>query len=372
MPPAKMRRRWCRTRHGTSQAGRATAADSVPDRCGAFRVRGAPRFTRSTDRPARNCGRAAHRSNRGITSAGSLLRTAAPISRPSMAPSTASASRPPPRRAMRRPFHGKDMLTINRTMTGALAFTGAIALATVHAQVGRGGSEWLTARADAQRTSWIRSDPKISVESMSKPGFEPQWTTKLENKAAQANALMQGVTANGVTLFVPMSIVAGSANTIYAIDNDTGYLVWQRTFDVAAPATPSAAGCPGGITAAATRIVPLVPPPIAAPGTPGGGRAAQSYRTVVGEPGMGVAVEARAPRAAPAPAPAPGAPPAGTAPAGAARGAAAPQGGGGARGNAGPQIPGAPPITVSGYGRPSGVAYAIASDGMLHVLGLQS
>src|SRR3954469_3155076 len=106
--------------------------------------------------------------------------------------------------------------------------------ATVCAQVGRGGSEWLTARADAQRTSWIRSDPKISVESMSKPGFELQWTTKLENKTTQPNALMQGVTANGVTLFVPMSIVAGSANTIYAIDNDTGYLVWQRTFDVSA------------------------------------------------------------------------------------------------------------------------------------------
>src|SRR3954464_4221727 len=235
MPPAKMRRRSCRTRHGTSRAGRVTAAGSVPDRCGAFRVRGAPRSTRSTDRPARNSGPAAPRSNHGTISAGSPLRTAVPTSRRSTEPSTASVSRPHRRRAMRRPFHGKDMLTINRTITGALAFTAAIALATVHAQVGRGGSEWLTARADAQRTSWIRTDPKISVESMSKPGFELQWTSKLENKAPQTNALMQGVTANGVTLFVPMSIVAGSANTIYAIDNDTGYLVWQPTSEVAAP-----------------------------------------------------------------------------------------------------------------------------------------
>src|SRR3954468_19119319 len=400
MPPAKMRRRWCRTRHGTSRAGRATAGASAPDPCGAFQGRGAPRSTRSMDRPARSCGRAAPRSNHGITSAGSPSRTAAPTSRLLMAPSTASVSRPP-RRATRRPSHGKDMLTINRTITGALAFAGAIAVATVHAQVGRGGSEWLTARADAQRTSWIRTDPKISVESMSKPGFELQWTTKLENKTTQANALMQGVTANGVTLFVPMSIVAGSANTIYAIDNDTGYLVWQRTFDVAAPATPSAAGCPGGITAAATRIVPLMPPPIAAPGTPGGGRAAQSYRTVVGQPGMGVPLEARGRPATPVPpaagaAPPPSAaapnavPPAARAAAGSpgaagaggqpqrqgpetpARGAAPPQGGGGGRGNAGPSIPGAPPLTASGFGRPSGVVYTIASDGMLHVLGLRS
>src|SRR4051812_27219931 len=186
---------------------------------------------------------------------------------------------------MRRPFHGKDMLTINRTITGALAFTGAIALATVHAQVGRGGSEWLTARADAQRTSWIRTDPKISVESMSKPGFELQWTRKLDNRSRQQYGLTQGVTANGVTLFVPMSIVTGSSNNVYALDNDTGHVVWQRQFDATLP-TP-APGCPGGITAAATRIVPLVPPPITVAAA-GGGRAAQAYRSVIGEPGAGV------------------------------------------------------------------------------------
>src|SRR3954469_16836902 len=132
--------------------------------------------------------------------------------------------------------------------------------ATVCAQVGRGGSEWLTARGDAQRTSWIRTDPKISVESMSSPGFDLQWTTTLDNRARGLYGLGQGVTANGVTLFVPMSIVSGSSNNVYAIDNDTGYVVWPRQFDAALPAR--APGCPGGLTAAATRIVPLVPPPI--------------------------------------------------------------------------------------------------------------
>ena len=39
------------------------------------------------------------------------------------------------------------------------------------AQVGRGGSQWLTGLGDAQRTSWVRSDDKISVETLSKPGF---------------------------------------------------------------------------------------------------------------------------------------------------------------------------------------------------------
>ena len=102
------------------------------------------------------------------------------------------------------------MLTINRAITGAAAVGVAVAVATLHAQVGRGGSEWLTARADAQRTSWIRTDPRISVESMAK-GFELQWTAKLDNAPRQGNGLMQGVTANGVTLFIPMSIVTGSS-----------------------------------------------------------------------------------------------------------------------------------------------------------------
>src|SRR6476660_7892029 len=133
-------------------------------------------------------------------------------------------------------------------------FTVLLLAAIVHGQVGRGTTEWLTAGADAQRTFWIRADPKISVASMSKPGFEQQWSAKLDNRVRGANGLTHGVTANGVTLFIPMSIVAGSSNSIYALDNDTGYVVWQRKFDATLPAaTPQ---CPGGITAGATRIVP--------------------------------------------------------------------------------------------------------------------
>ena len=144
-------------------------------------------------------------------------------------------------------------------MTAATAFALAVAIGTIHAQVGRGTTEWLTAGGDAQRTFWVRADPKISVASMSKPGFELQWSQKLDNRMRGANGLQHGVTANGVTLFVPMSVVTGSANTIYALDNDTGYIVWQRRFDAALP--PATAQCPGGITAGATRIVPLTPPP---------------------------------------------------------------------------------------------------------------
>src|SRR6187549_2695560 len=182
------------------------------------------------------------------------------------------------------------MLKPNRIVTGAAAFGVAVMVGVTGAQVGRGTTEWPTAGADAQRTFWIRTDPKISVASMSEPGFARQWSAKLDNKTRGMSGLAHGVTANGVTLFVPMSIVAGSSNNVYALDNDTGYVVWQRKFDATLPA--ATAQCPRGITSGATRIVPLTPPPITAAlaGLTGGGRAAQGYRSVIGEPGAGAPV----------------------------------------------------------------------------------
>ena len=101
----------------------------------------------------------------------------------------------------------------------------------------------------------MRTDDKISVEALSKPGFDLQWKVKLDNQARGLHGLGQGVTASGVTLFVPMSLVTGSSNNVYAIDNDIGYVVWQRHFEAPMPAVTPA--CAGGITAAATRIVRL-------------------------------------------------------------------------------------------------------------------
>jgi outer membrane protein assembly factor BamB len=266
-----------------------------------------------------------------------------------------------------------------QTVTAATAFATAVLFATVHAQVGRGTTEWLTAGGDAQRTFWVRADPKISVASMSKPGFELQWSRKLDNRARGVNGLQPGVTANGVTLFVPMSVVAGSSNTVYALDNDTGYVVWHRTFDAQLP--PATAQCPGGITAGATRIVPLEPPAItpALAGLSGGGRASQGYNSVIGEPGEGAPVAVRgggagrgAPPAGRGAQPAPGAAPARGA-AGAPAAPAPPRGGGPAA--AGSSIPGATPEQLGGRGglaRASGVVYVLSSDGILHVMGLPS
>jgi len=209
---------------------------------------------------------------------------------------------------------------------------------------------------------------------LSKPGFELQWKVKLDNQPRGPYGLLQGVSAAGVTLFIPMSIVTGSSNNVFALDNDTGYVVWQRRFDGALPQATSA--CPGGITAAATRLVKLDASATAGGGgiNFGGGNA--GYRSVIGEPGQGVPLEGRGGRG-----PAPGAPNAGPARGAApdaARGAApaAPPARGRANQPPAERIPGAPAAPEGGgfgfLARPSGVAYVVAGDGIVHVVGLAS
>jgi hypothetical protein len=226
----------------------------------------------------------------------------------------------------------------------------------------------------------VRSDDKISVESLAKPGFALQWRAPLDNKPRGPHGLWQGVTAAGVTLFVPMSVVTGSSNNVYGIDNDIGYVVWRRHFD--APLAAGTAQCPGGIASGATRIVRLdgsVPP-----GFGGFGGASVGYRSLLGEPGEGAPVEGRGRGGArggdpspPPPAARQGGPPAGAGQGAPGRGAAGAPPAPGGRGAQPPvRIPGSPPAEEGGaFGflfRPSGVVYVISSDGMLHVLGLSS
>jgi hypothetical protein len=271
-------------------------------------------------------------------------------------------------------------MQLQRLLVVLLTF--AVTTTVTFGQIGRTGTQWLTALGNAQRTSWVSADDRISVAALSKPGFELQWKTRLDNAPRGVRGPGQGVTATGVTIFVPMSLVTGSSNTVYGVDNDLGYVVWKRKFDAALP--PPAAGCPGGISAGATRIVPLNDTTtIRPPSDPG--RGSVGYRTLIGKPGEGVPVEGRAAgpgrSSEPSTTPEPGRGARGAAPAiEPARQQAPPV----PSEQSSDRIPGSSPgakteaertADAFGYGflfRPSGVVYVIASDGMLHVLGLPS
>jgi hypothetical protein len=116
---------------------------------------------------------------------------------------------------------------------GTIGACAVCATVVSYAQIGKiVQQDWVTARGDAQRTSWIRGDAAISTESMQRPGFTLQWKATLDNQPRQLNALNAGVVIGNLGFgSIPLSFITGSANRVFAVDNDTGALFWQRTFE---------------------------------------------------------------------------------------------------------------------------------------------
>jgi len=198
------------------------------------------------------------------------------------------------------------------------------------------GFEWQTTNADAQRTNWLRLDPNIAPDKITGTSLRLLWQEKLPVMPRQGVSVLQGVTANGMQVFTPTSFVTGVSNTIFALDNDTGHPNFVKRFDTPLPAPT--AQCPGGMTGALTRVVNLVPTPLALPPPEGG--PATGYRGSLGAPGEGVPLDigrrdgGAALRGEPPP---------------------PPRGGGGSGS-----------LTAGKY---NGAMYAVTTDGALHVLG---
>jgi len=168
----------------------------------------------------------------------------------------------------------------------------------------RGTSDWSTNGSDAQRSSWIRTDPKISPGSVSAPGFQLQWKVKLGNEALSAPVLLDRYI--GYRGFRTYAFVGGGAENAFALDSDLGRVEWRKRFT--GDASGNSGSCPGGMIAQLTRPV-AAEFPSANAGRFGGGRGGPA-KSGVGEPLEGAVtiaqVAANRPTAAP---PAPVTPP---------------------------------------------------------------
>src|SRR5215470_4192211 len=115
-----------------------------------------------------------------------------------------------------------------------------------HAQFGRGTGAYSTSGADAQRSSWVRSDPKISAAAMQKPGFAFLWKVKLNNEAKQMNSLTPAALMTsyiGYRGFRAYAFVGGSSDKIFAFDSDLGRVEWQKPLGTAGAAGASTMTC---------------------------------------------------------------------------------------------------------------------------------
>lgn len=214
---------------------------------------------------------------------------------------------------------------------------------------GRGGTDWMTSNGDAQRSAWVRTDAKISPETMQKPGFKFLWKLKLNNQPKQLNSLTPPSTLErliGYRGFRMLGFVGGSSDNIFTIDTDLGRMEWEKHLASTTPPQAGTLACPGGMTTSVVRPTSAALPALAVGGGPGGGRSGPA-KGAVGEPGKGAVTLALVPPSNPGPPP-------GAAPNTAPRPNAA-----------------APPGGPFGRGGPS-LVYALASDGMLHSMHLSN
>jgi outer membrane protein assembly factor BamB len=209
--------------------------------------------------------------------------------------------------------------------------------------------EWATQGGDAQRSSWVRTDPKISLATMSAPEkgdptFQFLWKMKFANTPRQGNGLMAPVLMNrliGYRGFRALAFVSGSADKIFTVDSDLARMEWENSLG----STPSGGGtpeCPGGLTSAAARGTTASMPSANVSGGFGGGRTTAA-KSAVGDAGQGAVTLAQYQQRIAAIQAAPAKPQPGT---------AKPQ--------------------VGGFRRGDGPVYVVASDGRLHFLNVHN
>jgi outer membrane protein assembly factor BamB len=153
--------------------------------------------------------------------------------------------------------------------TARVGFAVAIVLsaATAGFAQGRGGGAWTTVGADAQRTGSVRSDPKISVASMQKPGFQFLWKRQLDAQPLTQPLLLPNIIA--YKGFKALAFVASASGGVYSIDYELNRMFWEQKLPASAAAS-SGAACASRLPAI-TRVTPVAVPVAGARGGAGGG-----------------------------------------------------------------------------------------------------
>ena len=149
--------------------------------------------------------------------------------------------------------------------------------------------DWTTGGYDAQRSSWVRAEGKISAASLQKPGFQLLWKLKLDDESTAARTVTPPVLLSlviGYRGFRALGFVGAPSDHVVAIDTDLGRVEWERRLSPGAPS-------PGGSPACAREMTPNLARPTnaALPDLIGGARrasrAGQPARGAVGAPGEG-------------------------------------------------------------------------------------
>src|SRR4051794_37032470 len=113
---------------------------------------------------------------------------------------------------------------MRRLIRGLAVVTAALLPAGVMLAQGRGGGNWSAVGADAQRTGWLKTETRISVAELQKPGlFQLLWKVKPDNQPRQLHTLTQPLILGNLIShkgFKALAFVGGSGDVVYAYDYD--------------------------------------------------------------------------------------------------------------------------------------------------------
>jgi len=193
----------------------------------------------------------------------------------------------------------------------AVVMSAGVALGGAGADSAR-AQDWTTGGYDAQRSSWVRAEGKISAATLQRPGFQLLWKLEVVDPSTAERALTPPVLLDlviGYRGFRALAFLGAPSDHAVAIDTDLGRVEWERRFAPGAPST-------GGVPACARAMTPNLARPTNAAlpiliGGAGSRRTRQPARGAVGDPGEGaVTLAPLVARRPEAPAPAPPKPPA--------------------------------------------------------------
>ncbi len=112
-------------------------------------------------------------------------------------------------------------------------------------------ADWTTFGGDPQRTGWAKDETDLTKDNIKKLKLE--WSLKLDNVSKEMNSLTaplvhsQVITPHG---FKEVVLIAGASDKVFAIDADTGKLMWQKTMSIeGTPKQKSHWLCPNALNA---------------------------------------------------------------------------------------------------------------------------
>jgi outer membrane protein assembly factor BamB len=148
------------------------------------------------------------------------------------------------------------------------------------AQSGAVPHDWLTWGGSPDRSGWARSETILSKDNVAK--MELKWMAQLDNPAS--DTVLSAVTAPLVAENIPTAqgrksliFVVGSADIVYALDEASGAVVWQKKFEnTLRPRQNASVSCPN--TQNATPVIDKAGIIYVTPAT--ASFAAESYRWI--------------------------------------------------------------------------------------------